>query len=74
MMFRMSEEKKFHIVFTNKKTDEVKILSTVKSTFKDAVSHAFKQSEILLEKTGESWEIAHIYDISFKYELKNTLY
>lgn len=70
----MSEEKRFHIVFSNKNTKEVKVLTARKLTFSEVASHAYGECRKLIEKTGEGWEIVNIYDVNFDFETKKTLY
>jgi prephenate dehydratase len=70
----ISEEKRFHIVFSNKKTKEIKVLTARKLTFSEVASHAYEQCRKLIDKTGEGWEIVSIYDVSFDFETRRTLY
>lgn len=70
----MSEEKRFHIVFSNKKTKEIKVLTVKKLTFSEVASHAYGECKRLIEKTGEGWEIVNIYDLNFSFNVKDTLY
>lgn len=70
----VSEEKRFHIVFSNKKTKEAKVLTVKKLTFSEVASHAYGECKRLIEKTGEGWEIVNIYDVNFDFETKKTLY
>ena len=65
-MCLMSEEKKFQIVYSNKKTKEAKIETIEKLTFQEVASHAFGEVKKLFERTGDTWEIVGVYKLDYK--------
>lgn len=73
IMGSMSEEKKYQIVFSNKKTKEVKILSVEKLTFSEAASFSYNENKKLFERTGDTWEITSIYDVNFMFDFSTAI-